>query len=138
MPVRMFEADQIVTAVGGGTEDDAIARGAQPRDRLHQQRGRKRRAVGIDEAGAFVSTGNQVLYGIGQAVGQPDAARRQQADLLRKEVAECRLAAERRISRIAVDGYALRDREEIRKDVPDEARAEKRRLFRTQRRDETS
>ena len=59
--MRSLQADEIVAAVDGGAEHDAVAGRTQRVDGVDQQRRRERRAVAVDEARAVVTRGDQIL-----------------------------------------------------------------------------
>ena len=89
-PVKSLEPDQVIAAIRGRPENDAIAWLLQPANRLDQQLGRQGRAVGIDQANRAVPGGKKVPRGVEQAAPDRRLLGRQQLEAAGKNTSKNR------------------------------------------------
>ena len=86
-PVRLLDAEQVIAAVGRGTEHGAVARPRQHLGGLDQQRRRQGRAVGIEHDGGRMAGGEQAADRLEQTIAEIRAATIRSG---RSRAADCR------------------------------------------------
>jgi len=110
LPVRMFQADEVVAAVAGRPEHHPVARFAQGFDRLHQKSRGQRRAVTVDEQDTVVSGIEQAKRRAKQHMAEIVAGLQQKPEIGRKQLAHDLLGPRRRVDAIAATAKTLRNR----------------------------
>ena len=69
--VRALEADKVIAAIRGLTENDPVARHCERMGGFDEHRSRQRRTVGVDEAGRAVAGSEQVRRGVAELAPRP-------------------------------------------------------------------
>ncbi len=86
--VGLLEAEEIVTAVGRGAENGAVAGARQQLGGLYQQGRRQSRTVGIEHHGTVVTKREKLLDGGEQAIAEIRMPRLDETDRGRQNIAE--------------------------------------------------